>query len=701
MKKILVLVLTVVMLALLVACNPNVNTDPTAAPNAGTTQGANTPDTGATTPNNEATTSTTATTTTPTQSTTSGIVVTRPEVKLPKASALLAKMIGAWSATLEVSDDASIIYVYEPNYEYEEKFDEEVTGYKSAMFFEVLEASVNSDSENIQAYLKVKVGEAYVELNKLVPAENVVINKNNITSYYEFSITVNGDDVSVKANDENASVNLSELVYGYIAQMVGVEGVEGLETMLENAAILQEIEKDVMILVEKALSNNAEKLPTVSPEYVEHLGNIFTVFGDEIITETKDNATGNTTYSLNLPAAKKLIADLENKTLAGYLEGVYGKNVVGGFASFMATLPDKTVREIVDYAVSLSEGTDVDVKEIYAWIDLYVYSIAGTEIKIEEQISERYNSTLADLLAEFSGVPAEEKAEFIASVKTSFENAAKAIETVSVDELLSSMFMGTNEGFFDAFKEIIDMLDEELELNYTVDAEGVIIAWNYITSAYTYSYAVNGDKVTFTVIMPNDMVFEGTSDSNGASFVVKEGDETVASGNVTVKEETVGEDTTTTVEIDLRDDKNDLLDYTAVYVNGMMTSADVTVRGYDYEYYYVEDPATGETIYKGEEEIFVTIFTVDYDDLGNDGNRITIGSIQNADEFDQITFTAKDSKLTVLVGKDGDTVATFEFSYTDAEGLVIKLDSDKWVLADNDWAKRYCTFNGTIKFKVA
>ena len=639
MKRILALVLTIVMLFTMAACN--FSNDPDKTPNESTTNEVTTSTPESTTPKEEVTTpeattpegtsseettpegtssegttpeGTSSEETTPDESTPKEDDPTIPEIEvsLPEASKVIASIIGVVAASVEVSEDAQFVFVRE---QYSD--DADSNGYKQVMFFEVAEAVVDSNGEVLKAHLKVKIGEAEVEIPHGVSSKDIVVGKDAITGYFIFEVSVNGEDVSFTVNDQNSSANLSEFVYGKIAQMLGVDGIEGLENLVMTAAIAQELEKNLMPIIAKALDGVLADLPTVSPEYIEHLQALFAALGEDIMTVTTNEVTGNTTISLNIAAFKKLLEDVEGKTVAEYLESVYGENVAGALSSFLKSLPDKKVKDIVDAAVTLAEESGVEIKDIYALIDMYIYSVAGVEFSIEEQINTRYNNTLAELLAEGNGIKPEEQGKFIESMKASFANVADMIETISIDALLSSMFMGTNKGFIENLKATIDMFDEQIVYNLTVDADGYVLALNYSIGDLQYSMVVEGDDTIMTVSMPNGAEFVVTVNNEGFAVVVKQDGEQIAAGSMTVTEEINGEDVVATVVADLRDSKNDLLDYTAVSVNGVITELDVVIRGYNVEYDSHYYPETNELIENYEKEI-VEILTVEYKDLTGD-----------------------------------------------------------------------------------
>ena len=637
MKRILALVLAFVMLFVMASCNliqgtgfqesstenttsevttPEVTTPEGTTPEGttpeGTTPEVTTPE--VTTPEVTTPEGTTPEGTTPEGTTLEGttpeesvpeVEVTIPEfeVSLPEVSKVIANIIGAVAASVEVSKDAQFVVVLEEDEDYTES-----NGYKQVLFFEIAEAAIDSNGELLKASLKVKIGEAVVMGPQSGSVEDIVVGKEDITSYYECSIVVNGDDVSVSVNDQNASQNLSELLYGTIAQMMGLESVEALEAMLaeaqKNAYIAQALEEKLVPMIVAALGGAMQELPTVSPAYTEHLAELFASIAQDIYTVTTDDVTGNTTYTLNIAALKALLSEIEDKTLTEYLESVYGKNIVASLSAFLKSLPDKKVKDIVDVAVSLAETTGSDIQEIYALIDLYVYSATGVEFSIEEQINTRYNDTLVALLAEYNGVQPEDEADFTAYVKKSFEQVANSLETVSIDALLSGMFMGTEEGFIAALQATIDNFDEQIVYSYTFDAEGYVVAITYGIGALQYNLVINGEATVITLSFPNGSEVIWSVENGTSNLIINQNGEQIAIGNITVTEEVVDEDTITTVEFDFCYGEDDLLDVTIVSVNDVVTQFDVVLRGYYVEEEWVETPMTEEEMEKFFEEMF-------------------------------------------------------------------------------------------------
>ncbi|MBQ4274572.1 MAG: hypothetical protein IJB94_06355, partial [Clostridia bacterium] len=372
--------------------------------------------------------------------------------------------------------------------------------------------------------------------------------------------------------------------------------------------------------IQKAIASLAEKVVTVDPAYAEYVAELFAVLGAEIMTVTTDNKTGNTTVSLNLAALKKLVAEVEGKTVAEYLETVYGKNVVASIASFLESMPDLTIKEIVNAAVNLAEGTGVTVESIYTLIDLYVYTVSGMEFSIESLIADNYNKTLVEILAEMNGITGSDKQAFIANVKSSFAQIAEVIQTISFEDILAS-FIPAEEGAFDAIKDMIDMLDEQIVYTVTVDAEGNLVSMHYAFAGIEYELEVLGEGMSrITAVLPDGSRMLVNLYADGFSIRVMDVFGTlVASIDFSDTLEVVGEDFVSTCVLSVRDEMNELLNYKVVTVNDVVTEFQVALRNYVFilgEGYY--DPELDEWFYPESEPELVTVLAIDYKDLGEE-----------------------------------------------------------------------------------
>ena len=365
-------------------------------------------------------------------------------ITLPEVSELLVQVIGGFAATLELTKGSELVYVSEVN-------DPEMgDGFKQSLFVEVAEAVVDSTGEVLKAHLKIKIGFAETTLTGLVPAKDVVVNKNK-AEYTEISVFVNGDDVSVAMGNESGNINLSEMVYGTLAQMMGIGGYEELQAILANGRLVEELANLRALLTEGAFNIVVGELGNIDAAYIEHLDELFALFGEEIFVASAQN-DGTTIYRLNLAALKKLLADVEGKTVAEYLESVYGKNVAAAVAEFIETLPDKKIKDVVNAAVNLADASGIAIGDIYTLIDLYIYTATGLEISIESQIADYYDVTLVDLLTEMYGITGADKLVFVTNIKSSCAQFAELVQTVSFDELRP----------FENLYALIDMLNEQI-----------------------------------------------------------------------------------------------------------------------------------------------------------------------------------------------------------------------------------------------
>ena len=637
MKKILALLLTIVMIFSVVACK-NEEPEETTAPEVTTTA----PSDKEETPDDY-------------------------KVEIPTASNLLASIIGVLSATLELSDDAEFVYVYESRNDANEDF-------QGLLFFEVVKATLNSDGETIDAELILKIGAVQADMTGAYDEGEV--------EYAEVNVSVKGEDITVSVNGETMEANLSEVLYGAVLDMMGMSEMAELEALLQNAFIAQELEKNLLLMLEELLTS--EDRPTVTPEYIEHVQELFASIGVDMLVTTTD-ANGNTTYTWDLTALKALVEEFEDKTFVQYLTEVYGKTVADEFVSFLENLPEKKVKDIVNAAVTLAENADVNIKEVYALINLYVESVIGGEFDIEAQINDRYNSTLLDLLVEFGSLPVDQKD----AVKATFTQVAEMLKTASIDDFLTSVFMATGlEGSFcDTLKSGIDMLNDMVTFIYTVDADGMLVELTYGIGDFQYSVKVEGNDTIISLTAPNGIEATATVTMDGFAFAVTQNEELVVAGAYTVTTTTEGEDSITTVVADLHDAENDLFDYTAVIVNGAVTELDVVIRGYNVESVAVEVPMTQEeidemieyyysilgynpdsTIPEGNVAIFDSPFEIVGDPIVIEGSELLLPTTKTEYVESKTFVTIFDGSYTQTTTTSGnDTITTVEVDVRDNE----------------------------------
>ncbi len=577
---------------------------------------------------------------------------------LPSASKVLAELIGTVAATLEVAEGSELVYVTEP-VEYTDE-----NGLKGSIFFEIAEAAVESDGEVFKGHIKLKVGIASAPLTGETSAEDVVVNKEN-AEYFELYVYVNGEDVSVEMNgDDVFAGKVSEELYGIYGQLTGMGDYEDV---LANAYLAQSLES-LMPVIEKAANAIANGVPTVDPEYIEDLEELFETIDEELVI-ISDAPNGGKTYKVNYPALKKLLEGAEDKTLVEYVSDVYGEDTVDAILSFVENVDNKTIKEIVDSAVDFAEVSEVELNDLYTMIDLYVYFATKTAFSIEDQLVELYDSTIAEVIADLNGISDEEKDAFIKNVDDSLSAAVDSLETLTIDQLLSAIFMGAEGGFVQEWNEMFDMLGEVMVYEFTVDANGNLAAINVEAPDVSFEYTMNGDVIDAKVVIDN-VEIDATVDGGVADLVIKVDGVQTSSANVTVTDG----DGALTVSGAFRDNEGtDLLSFSTVMVSGTLTHADFEIKG------------MASSRDENAPSALVTMFAIEYDDLGENGNILKVEADKMSYTFtvgaDELDFTVREGEEVLASATLASTETGMTFDLKDGENtllnITVELDEQK------------------------
>lgn len=494
-------------------------------------------------------------------------------VRLPKVSEVIATVIGNASYKLELEENSKFVYVTEFS-----DYDSGEIGVKGFVFFELTEVVISGKDETLSAHLKLKVGVTETEVTGVVPANDIVAsNDHDVGQIYLYVI---GDDLSIEVVDSDGeskelTENLSNAFYNALGELVGIDK----KTIEELAYIMSELERFAPV-IDKIVDLSVTGLPTVSTEGIEHFKELISLFDESFIKESTD-VNSNTVYIIDPASLKLFLSEIEDKTVAEYLAGVYGEDVVKVLSDFLGALPGKTVKEVADNAIVFVEETDISIEEVYTLIDLYIYFAADVEFSIENEIFTRYEMTFAEIIAENAGVSESCKTEYINSVNASFEQFANSLNSITFDKFLTKMFISQdpNASIIKDISGMIDALDDDADILVAIDEAGELAYANVTVTDYTLIYVINATDVKLTIVSESleAAIFANES---GLSFVIKEDGKNLASGSVTVTETTHGTDVTETVVIDMRDGDKDLLDYTLVLLNGEVISLDAVIREY-------------------------------------------------------------------------------------------------------------------------
>ena len=564
---------------------------------------------------------------------------------LPSVSKVLGKAIGTLSATVEMTEGSQFVLVNDVTE------NDLPGGTKRAFVVDVAEAMISGDGEDLQGHLMLKIGTAETELTGLVSSKDAEVDMTD-AEYVEFYLYVNGDTVSIEMNGETATKDLSDELYNAIAQMLGMESYE---QMLESFAWTQGL-GDLLPILEKLAETTVEGIPTISPDYMEKLDQVFESMGEDIIAETTDD-NGNTVYSLNFEALNRLTENLEGKTVAAYLAEVFGEDVMGALTSFLTDLPDMTVRQIANAAVDFAEGTETSIDKIYMMIDLFIYNAYGEEFSIENEIVNRYDYTVAEILSEMSGVSAENTAEYVNNMKASMDDVAEALKTTTVEELLSLMFDLKGDNFFDEMAAILADMNEFVKLEITADAEGNLIGILSESGYGTYVLDMDGETVTLQAILTGGLSHTLIFSENGVEYSMSENNEIIGGGSLTVSETVEGENVTTVIEADLWDNDADYLDLSATLFNDELVELEAELREYVTRY----DPDLGHDV--NETRVLAVLsYEKDGYELGEELSDYLVFEFGD----NSVTLIIADTRIDAVISSGGENTsrATLETSET-------------------------------------
>ena len=169
--------------------------------------------------------------------------------------------------------------------------------------------------------------------------------------------------------------------------------------------------------------------------------------------------------------------------------------------------------------------------------------------------------------------------------------------------------------------------------------DDALISANVSILDWSVEYDTKDDGEVVLKIAAEGTVITLAAKNDSFSFVVTENNKQVASGSLTATEVIEGDDVTVTVEADLCDNQNDLLDYKTVSVNGVLTLVDVSINGYFVNFDEVWDPVLEEWTYV-ETESFITLLTFAYNAEDGEDETVEISLMGLA-----FTFMQKDGLL--------------------------------------------------------
>lgn len=515
---------------------------------------------------------------------------------LPAISDVIAAIVGEAQYTLSVAEDSNVIYVRE----YSDYDAAGVDGSKQFIIFELAEATLSGKDGELYGHIKLEMSHYEADVNETVSPDDIVYDasaEENAALY----LYVNGDDISLElvnpdGSEDSQTASLDEFFYMALGSMFGVDA----DTMMTVSYVACQL-GDLAPLAEAIFEViTTADIPTISDEYIADLGELFALVGANIIaTETEGD---NITYSVNLAALNALLEEIEGKTVVEYIAEIYGEDIAAELFDFIKALPDKTIREIADTAMTFAEEAGVSVADIFTTIEVFVYNVGNVEISIYELIEENADLTLGEIIiaaGDITITPDELKAQI--------DSVIEMANAVTFDELIAAAIP---EASIEELKSMIEALGDAITAEITVNSTtGALVSFELSYADISVSGEVEADgTVNITADLGVASIAAELGAEAGEVIITAEGDTvtlTYSSAGVSiigiddVKGEILNASVTVTesgeytyISANLEFDGDDYLDFSATIESGVLTFVTGAIRGYTTEYEQVYNPDT-------------------------------------------------------------------------------------------------------------
>lgn len=589
---------------------------------------------------------------------------------VPAVADVLAAIIGEAQYTLSAAEDSEIVMVRElSDYTYGD------TGYKRFVVFNLAEATLSGKDATLYGHIKLELTLYEADIDATTSAGDITFGEDaTALKTATLYLYVNGDAISLEMTDpdgdvETESASLNDEFYAALGEMFGLDA----DMMVELSYIARELGE--LAPIAEAIFNAiaTADVPTISEDYVAGLGEMFSLIGANIVEATTEG--DNTVYTLNLEAFGALIDEVSGKTVAAYLTEVFGEDVLDALFDFVRALPDKTVKEIADAAITFAEEAGVPVADIFTAIEILIHDMTGAEISIYEQIDANADLTLAEIL--MMATAGEFDEEDITEFKSQLGAMLDQAYAVKFDDILAGVTPGVT---FDDLKAMLAAADEAITAELTFSAEGALVAIDLAYADATLSADVAADgTVTVAIDTPTADV-TATLGAESGSIVLTADDDSVTftygSAGITL----IGYDDGTKIldgRLEITDNGpsitnywGDLIfngvDYFYLYaytLDGELQFFQTTISGYETTYDHVYDDVLGEWVSTPNKE-FKQLIDAKYE-KATDTCYITIEDVTF--DFDyEVTDVFTEFTMTGTV----DGVVEFEGTVRFADGTI-------------------------------
>ena len=447
-------------------------------------------------------------------------------VSSPKIAEFVAALIGSVEYSLSVEEIASFTYTLVSDNE------AEYPGSTTAVTIDVLDAAISGIDGELEGHLSLAINVAQGSADS------------SSDSSVALDLIVNGDNVYISATNVNGETvtqegSLNDVFYSLLASMMGVSPDDAIQIYY----VFEQIAKCAPI-VESLVGSIVEQIPEISEDFTNKIVEALELVDEDILVET-ENADGSITYKVDL-AALNHILDLvnENQSLESYLADLFGEKYVDDVLAFIESIPDRTVREISEFVIDAAEAADASISDLYYAVDLFVYMSSGQKISIEKEIYDRYNMTVAELLVEVGGVTEEDADEFNKSFREGLASIVEAVKTTTVGDFIDSIveYDSTESGlsFIETLKSAVEQLPELLVLEFTIDADGQLVALNgdFGQGTFTVALSVDGGVTDIAVTLSNGLEFALVYSDDMAELEIKQDGEAIVTGELVIGDET-------------------------------------------------------------------------------------------------------------------------------------------------------------------
>ena len=566
-------------------------------------------------------------------------------VSMPKVSDLLVGVIGSVNAQIAIDEDSTMLV--EKEYEVPEG---EAVGEKITVSFELAEAMLSTQDGALQGHLKVKVNASKVAHDE----EDEVVSTSNAVG--EVYVYVNGDAVSFEMVDFSGErteqeINVSEIVYTALAEAMGMD--------YDDVVTLAYVGGEVIDYVPAVLNLIGDNLPTVSESYITNVQTLFQTVGQDIIVETTEGT--NSIYTVDLTALGHFVDEAKDESVGTYVDKVFGAGSMTAVKNFVIGLPEKTVKDVVNSAIALSNNYGIDVYYVYYLVNLTARQMGATDFDIQAMIESQYDKTLGGLIIEVSG----NETMTVETMKQMLTQGVAMVSGLTLDSLYNMISGQENEefGFTAKLEQMIATLPDMATATLVFDENGAFVSADATVGPCNLAISADGVQLNATV---NGIDVDFNADVNGLSLSVMQ-EEFVLANIEFLK-------SATSYTADVTVNGNDYLDLAVEVDDGIVTEAEVViyaVKGDDEELDEVAEIAYEATVVGGKVSTAqATITGWSYDDTLNEDVYKEVATLTYTDNNGDASFVGileEESKITLTEVSNANG-ATWTLKVTNLKG---------------------------------